>query len=294
MKLLALIFLIPKVVFAAACCGGGSAMPALISSDDASQLSAGISWSQVENDVDGRGVWYKKTDQNLTQTLKLDAASIFADRWQVGASLPFVSKQSKYQSEYSGVGDISLNLGYEALPDWDYHPFRPKGHLYFQLVLPTAPTIYEISSTQTPLGKGFYNLGTGFLLTKNFKAYDVMMSSEIHYGFTKKISNSQMQAEVTPGFGESFLMGIGWNTALYRFGGSILLHFEDGNVIRGAVFEQKSNYERSISAGISVGYLYQEGVTLSASYNNQNLFGSPVGASLGEVISVAYQSRWAR
>lgn len=292
-KFILFLMLIPKFVFAAACCGGGSAMPALISSDDASQVSAGMTWSQIDNEVDGRGVWYKKTDDNLTQTLKFDGAMIFSDLWQAGVSVPIVSKQNKTTESYSGVGDLSLNLGYEALPDWDYHPIRPKGHVYLQTVLPTAPTIYEISSNQTPLGKGFYSLGAGVLLTKNFKAMDVMFSSEVHYGFQKNIQSEQLQGSVIPGFGESILFGAGWNTAMYRFGGSLLFRFEDGNQIQGSV-NQKTSYERSVSLGFSLAYLLKEGMTISANYSNQNWLGTPIGASLGESLGMSIQSRWAR
>src|SRR5437868_7601347 len=87
-KVLVVILLAPLQAMASACCGGAFSLPSVITGDDAAQLSTSFSQSTVQADVSADGVWSRRVTQDRTQTLKIDAARIFLDRWQAGFSLP--------------------------------------------------------------------------------------------------------------------------------------------------------------------------------------------------------------
>lgn len=105
-----------EAALAAACCGGGFAAPALIAGDDKATLTAGYLYSSITKDVYADGIWNKRTYHENFETLRLEGAHIFRDRFQAGISLPMVKRTREAESS-SGAGDLSATLGYEYLPD---------------------------------------------------------------------------------------------------------------------------------------------------------------------------------
>src|SRR5437868_8784166 len=83
-----LLSLLPAQVLASACCGGAFSIPAIITGDDAGQVSTSFSQSQVQADVTANGVWRKRDTSDVSQTFKIDAAHVVDDRFQAGISVP--------------------------------------------------------------------------------------------------------------------------------------------------------------------------------------------------------------
>lgn len=292
--LFSLQLLLPVLAHAAACCGGGSAAPALINSDDKAQISTSYGFTEVYADnVDSRGVWSRGEEHQKVQTLRIEGAHVFGDRWQAGFALPVIER-TQFDESHSGLGDVSTQVGYEYLPDWDYNPYRPKGIGFLQLVLPTGKARAESDSgSLESRGNGFWALGVGTLLSKTIQKFDVYTLLEVHRSFAKKYSNSQSSGEIQPGFGGNFALGGGYNLKDFRIGTSLAWTYEDPVDLEGTI-DSKGASERYGTAALSFSYLANDHWSYTATYSDQTLIGSPVNTSLGKSVAVLVQRRWAR
>lgn len=153
-----LILLLPKAVMSAACCGGGFAIPSLITGDDKAQLTTSYSYSKIHTDVFSNGIWQRRNSTDASTVYKIEGAHIFADRYQAGFSLPIQTRNldGAQGGSSTGLGDVSGQLGYEYLPDWNYSPWRPRGIGFISLTLPTGKSIYESTTGLDSRGRGFF------------------------------------------------------------------------------------------------------------------------------------------
>lgn len=282
--------------FAAACCGGGFAAPSIIAGDEKAQLTTTVSNAEVVIDnVDSQGFWKKSDVHQNVQSIKIEAAHIFSDRYQAGLSIPVIQRTRDSQT-YSGLGDLNTSVGYEYLPDWDYNPYRPKGIGFLQLTIPTGKSKAdsEVGGLDSR-GNGFWALGAGTLLTKTWTRLDAFFSFEIHRSFSKSVSNSQFDGKLNPAYGSNFGFGLGWNFSDFRFGSSLIWSYEDpiqtqsnfGTNYTGAI-------ERFATAAISASYLVNPEWSGTINYTDQTLVGSPINTSLSKGITLQIQRRWGR
>lgn len=297
MKLLLLLlfsFGVVENAFAAACCGGGFATPSLISGDDRAQITSSLSHSEIHADAYTSGLWKKRETKESTEILRLDAAHIFEDRWQTGVSIPVV-KRSRSGESSSGFGDISALVGYEYLPDWDYHPYRPKGIGFLQLVFPTGKSVYESDTTYglDSRGRGFWALGVGTLLTKAFGKYDAFINAEVHRSFDKKINENGIDGTLKPGWGGNFGLGLGYNTSQFRFGSNLTWSYEEAVAIEGTTSSEGS-LQRFATLGLTASYLVSDEWATTLSYSDQTIVGSPYNTSLSKSVMLMLQRRWLR
>lgn len=286
--------LAPQFSWAAACCGGGFAAPSIIAGDDKAQLTTSYSFTEVAIDnVDSRGIWRKWDEHQQVQTFRIEGAHIISDRWQAGFTLPVVQR-SRMDQNYSGLGDVSMSLGYEYLPDWDYNPIRPKGIGYLQLTLPTGKSRAESEvGGLDSRGNGFWAVGVGTLLTKALGRYDIFGSMEVHRSFSKSVTNSQVQGALEPGLGGNLGLGGGYNLTSIRIGGSVTWTYEEPIDIRGNI-SSNGLPERYATAVFSASYLASDEWAGTLSYSDQTLFGNPMNTSLGKTVAMVIQRRWGR
>lgn len=280
-------------VFAAACCGGAFAGTSVIASEDKALFSASYNYTEVVVDnVDSNGIWTKWQNHQKVKTLKIEGAHIFADRWQAGFSLPVIER-TRLNETYSGLGDIAVSTAYEYLPDWDYHPIRPKGIGFLQLIVPTGKSKADSNvGGLDSRGNGFWALGAGTLLTKAWTNWDTSLNFEIHRSWQKEIQTSSFQGTLKPGWGGSLGFGAGYNTQAFRFGGGLTWNYEDP--VQLDTQPSTGAVERYATAVASVGYLPNGEWTGTLSYSDQTLFGDPVNTSLGRGVAVQIQRRWSR
>ncbi len=290
----AVLLSIPSASLAAACCGGGFAVPSIIAGDDKAQLTTSYSFTEVSVDnVDSSGIWKKWEDHQRVQTLRMDGAHIFQDRWQAGLSIPIVQR-SKLDQTYSGLGDVSTSLAYEYLPDWNYNPYRPKGIGFLQITMPTGKSRAESEiGGLDSRGNGYWAIGVGTLLTKAIGRCDVFSSLELHRSFAKTFSNAQMSGTIKPGYGGNLGIGGGYNLKSVRIGTSVSWTHEDPVDIEGTS-SSTGTPERYATATLSASYLVNDEWAGVLSYADQTLIGDPVNTSLGRTLALMIQKRWGR
>lgn len=279
--------------FAAACCGGGFAAPALIVNDDRAQVTGSWGYTDVVVDnVDARGLWRSRDEHQKVQTLRIEAATLIADRWQTGISLPIIQRHYSGDTS-SGLGDVATTLGYEYLPDWNYNPYRPKGLGFLQLTMPTGKSRAESENGLDSRGLGFWAVGVGTLLTKSWRRWDSFISLEGHKSFAKDFANSQTQGTLNPGYGTTFGGGAGYNLAKWRLGGSVLWTYEDPIEMQPAGWSAGS-VERFATTSFTASYSPNDEWSGVLIFSDQTLFGEPVNTSLGKTVLLQLQRRWGR
>lgn len=285
---------LPQVVWGAACCGGGFAAPSIISGDEKAQITTSYSLTEVTiNNVDSRGIWRKWDEKQQVMVMQLEGAHLISDRWQMGMALPVIQR-SHFNEQHSGLGDVSVSLGYEYLTNWDYNPLKPKGIGFIQVTLPTgrSKAESEIGGLDSR-GNGFWSLGVGTLLSKTIGAFDVFGIANVRHSFSKSISGRYVQGTLQPGWGGSVGVGAGYNIKAFRVGTSLTWFYEDPIDIEGPT-TYLGSVERYATAMFSISYLSSTQWATTVSYLDQTLFGAPINTSLGRTISVLVQKKWNR
>lgn len=290
---------IQSSAFAASCCGGSLAAPALILGDEQRTFTATLAQREILEDVDTDGIWRKNQNHENIQNLKLDFATLFSDRWQTGVSVPMIRKSKQYNSEENsktGFGDVVLTLGYEALPEWEYSEWKPRGYLFTTLTVPTGKNLYETQGNTVDVrGRGFWALGFGAAFIKRWGLIDSVAQLEVHRSLPKTVNDpgGAGSLRLTPGFGSSWLIGSGYSVKEFRFGLELSGRTEQATVVSGAQSSPGST-ERDVTASAMIGYLFNDNLAGRLSFSDQRLFGTPLNTSLGQMISLSIQNRWAR
>lgn len=276
--------------FAAACCGGGFAAPALIAGDDRAQATLSTAFTDIRRDVGADGIWRPRAVPETSFTTKAEAAHIFSDRWQAGAALPLLHRRRAEQGS-TGLGDATLNLGYEFLPDWDYHPWRPKGLGYLQLTLPTGRSVHEARHRLQldSRGRGFWAVGAGTLLTKSWGALDAFFQAEAHRAFSRTLASG---TQLKPGWGGTAGGGLGASMGDFRLGVASLWTYEQPLDTRNP--EQAGALQRFATVTASVHYLASPEWAFTLAYSDQLFLGQPHNTSLARGAGFTVQRRWAR
>jgi hypothetical protein len=284
-------------IIAAPCCGSGFTIPSIITSDDKAQLATSYTYSRIHADVFTNGDWRRREEKDVTEIYKIEGAHIFKDLYQFGISVPYQkrTREGAQADSSAGLGDISLQLGYEYLPDWDYNPYRPKGIGYLSLILPTGKSIYESDdgSGIDARGRGFWGLGGGTVLTKSWGSWDANFNFEAHYSFPKEVSNDTTIGTVKPSYGGSSALGTGYNWESIRFGGLINWFYEAPTDVTGTT-PSEGTLKRYASGSLLLSYLFKSNESIVLSYSDQTLFGSPLNTSLSKSITLFFQKRWQR
>ena len=289
---------------AAACCAGNAAAPALISGDESSQLGITAARISVIGDAPGSGipVFRSAHESETTASARLDFATLINDRWQVGAVVPWIQHRVSRlgsDSSASSLGDLKLNVGFEALPEWTYSAWKPRGYVFAQAILPTSRSIYETeSSTATDtIGRGFLGLAVGALLLKHGAEWDAFLIPELHHSFSRSFNTSATSyevLEVSPGWGASIAFGGGWSWSEFRLGARLQPVYAQGKRVRSPSSDTISTYQLSWDAGLDVTYLANEDWSFTAAYTDQTLIGPAVNSSLSRSFALGLQRRWQR
>lgn len=288
--LAALVFFYSNLSRAASCCGGGLSLPGLIVGDDQRLFSVTTSASQLREESLANGDWLSYSKPRTSQSLQMSVAQLLSDRWQLGVS----SQLMRNDQNISGVdqsnvnfGDTSIFVGYEALPEWDYSAWRPRGYTFLQLVAPTGQSTESAIRRGTGVtGRGYWSAGPGVVLTKILGRWDAVASSEVH----ASVPRTENGARLAPDPGASAMLGAGYNLGNYRLSSSLTLNYE--GPIRGD--GEPSPFQRYTTAMFAATYSVKDDVSVSLSYADQTLFGEPVNSALNRTVALAVSKRWAR
>jgi hypothetical protein len=295
--------LFSRTVLAAACCGGTSSVPAIISGDDQYQLATSIARSEIIGDANANGtsIFRGPGTDEVTTTLRLDAALLTSDRTQANLSLPFVEKSitSGVRTGAShSLGDLSPGFTYEAWPEWSYSAWKPRGYLFTQLNVPIAHSIYDSQAQDTSdaVGSGFYRLAVGSLLLKSWRIWDASLAPEIHYSFARDFNEGTNPIRVRPGFGASVGGNLGYNLTRIplRIGLRIQPVWNASRTVEQGIGTTRSLDQWVWNTGLDLSYAVATDWSLTGSYTDQTLFGPAINTTLSRTVALMLQRRWPR
>jgi hypothetical protein len=285
----------PEKSEAAACCGGGFNGVSLMTGDDRAQVRASVSSTEIVVDhVDTSGFWRTWEAQQSVQSLQLSGSWLLSDRWQTGFTTQLMQR-SYLDQTYSGLGDLTIMGGYEAVPDWDYNVYRPRVFIYGQMVLPTGRSRFESQvGGLDSRGNGLWAAGAGVVAFKAWGKWDAVAQCAAVRSFSRELkSGGPLRGRLEPGWGGSAGFGGGYNRGDWRFGGLLTWTYEDPIGIRGPT-NISGSLERYATATLALTHRSQEDWTATLSYADQTWFGSPLNTSLGKTLTLVAERRWPR
>jgi len=289
-------------VWAAPCCGTTANNPSLITGDDRFQITSTLSAGQVlaEVSVDGKIKYRPSSDSEQSQSLRLDLASLISDRIQMGLTLPLIRRtrsRSANSVDAMGLGDISLSLSYEALPEWSYSLWRPKLFLFVTGTVPTGGSIYDAEKLYSidSRGRGFYGASIGALLLKAWGNVDVSFLVEGHQLFSKEKATNLGSLRFSPDLGNSQTLASGWSPGGGNFRlGLALSRSDEGAVKSSGVFEGRGEPTQLWTASTQLGYLVNSETSLNLNFSDQTWIGKSSNTALARSVAIVFQQRWER
>ena len=260
---------------AAPCCGGGSAAPAMISGDDQAQLTLGSSFGNAIGETHGQDtpIFFGDDYSERRQVTKLDAAILVSDRWQLGASVPFVQQQvtkGSRSDSTSRPGDVRVDLAFEAFPELGYSEWKPRGFIFLQATVPSGRSRWESMSTVTAAdvtGGGLWTVSAGSLLVKKWSLWDAYLLPELHEAFGREfekpadpalgVAGGLERTSVGSGFGGSLAMGLGVSPAAgpVRLGLSVQPVYEASKEMEGTLGNSMQPYRLSWDTSLELSWL---------------------------------------
>jgi hypothetical protein len=222
-KLLAIWILLTlnRVLFAAACCSSGGGNSLIITSDDRLQVQSVVS----------------------NKSFVFQTAYLFTDLFQ--SSLSF---QILYNANLAGMGDPSLSLTYEVLPEYTYSRFRPR---IFAFVGALAPLGNKSFDSQV---KSNFEFTGGFFIMKEYNFFDYAFTLE-----AKKLLDTTFTVVtdtylVQSGLQFSAVLNVGFTLDRFRLGfsGGCL---QEGEIKKTGVIESQTSPVFSTTYGVNLGLL---------------------------------------
>jgi hypothetical protein len=284
--------LISQKLFAASCCGGGSSSSMIITSDNRREISLGFSartdigqtdqngWSTFNNDqiIDSRSNFNLQYGEQLAENFQLGLKTSIAEK--------HVKKSGKNEKT-QGFTDLELQTTYEYLPEYTYHPYKPRGFLYTKLSIPLSKSIYNSQSSilSDVRGSGLYSASLGNFFMKKFDLITLKVGLDFTRSLAKKFSEFKIY-----GFNRYTLpLGIAYafNQSDYSLGFTNTFSYTEQKKFRGNNLSN-SHFERFWDSNIFLNYSPNRQMIYGISYSDSSLFGESINSPLYRSVALNY------
>jgi hypothetical protein len=301
------LFFIHSSAQAAPCCAGSTALPALITGDEAKNFNFALSYGTVVGDafgaLDGRLPEFRddQSSHEVRQNLTFNYATLISDRFQVGATVPVVRNQihsGRMGDTQTLLGDASFTFGYEALPEWEYSEWKPRVYTFVQAVLPTG---HSTQVSETPLGTDVAGLGQwqahlGAVAIKRWSDWDATVVAKLGRLFSQTFeSASNGITRVGSSWGLSASFGGGYSFGeIFRVGASLEPQYQSPQEVATSGLESSTSQKLVWNSGLTATALVGADSSLVLGYVDQTLFGPAINTTLARTFSVSFQQRFER
>ncbi len=256
-------FLLIESLWAAPCCGGGPAGIPLITGDEQLALRMGLAQVQEEYYIDTYG--YRSEKGRDYQLFTLSSSFLLNDRWQAGFLLPLQQTQAE-----KNIGDLSLNIAYELLPELSYSRWRPKLFVYSGLDLPTGRSTFDNPTSEDQIsGLGYYRAALGALAVKAMAKIDWNAGFKVVRGIERENSGDVISYQGS--------FGLGYSLRPARLFSALNANYER---IDQDQFRQWWSWSAGVSAELAAEKL------LALTFEDQGLVGRPLNTSPQKIISL--------
>ncbi|MBU6154333.1 MAG: hypothetical protein KGP28_08540 [Bdellovibrionales bacterium] len=288
-----LFYLFAAQARAAPCCAGGSAVPALITGDESELYQAGMSYGTVIGDAPGAdgGIPVFRDGLSIAEDrgiLTLNHARILdGDRLQAGISIPIQFNQLSQGGRAEDsvqIGDVSVVLGFETIPEWEYSVWKPRVFSFLQAGIPTGRSIHESQSffASDVSGLGQFQLSFGSIALKRWSKWDLNLLARGGSVMGRSFVNASGGGVI---LGSSFLgtgsLGAGFSPSeRVRLGGAISVDYQSPvEVLDSNIYSITS--ERLVwNSNVSLMFMIGADDSLVLGYQDQTWFGPAYNTSL--------------
>jgi hypothetical protein len=300
-------FFVSARAVAAPCCAGSTALPSLITGDEARNFSIAISYSAVVADafgaLDGRLPEFRddRSSNELRQNANFNFATLLSDRFQIGFSVPIVHNQIKAGSRSEAktlFGDVSMTFGYEALPEYEYTEWIPRVYFFFQAVLPTG---HSVQVSDSPLGTDVAGLGQwqthfGSVAIKRWSDWDAMIVGKVGRLYSQIFeSSSNGITRVGASWGLTASLGAGYSFAeFFRVGASLEPQYQSPQEVATSGFSSSTSQKLVWNTGLTATALVGANSSLVVGYVDQTLVGPAINTTMARTLSLSFQLRFDR
>lgn len=290
----------PEVSVGGACCAGGSAGPTLITTDLKAFVRGSYSYRNVVGDAGSTPpyVFRSEDDHESSKRFVLESAYLVSDAVQVGASIPLVSQTRKISDnsvDATRLGDVAVTLGYEFLPLKTYSLWKPQGLLFLQHSFPIGESTYTSQKKYQvdAVGKGYHFTTVGMSLLKGLPSFDVNLTTEVHKGYSRNVSNGVERIRLNPPWGGTTSVGLGflikrWETYLSLTNS---FFYEEGMTVK-TPEKIRSQSKKNWNTQLMISRPFFQDYVVSAVYFDQTLLGPARNVVLGRGFLVQLQKNW--
>jgi hypothetical protein len=288
-----LISLFMAPAHAAPCCAGGSAVPALITGDEAELYQVGMSYGAVVGDAPGAGGGIPVFRDGLSIAenrgiLTVNHARLLdGDRLQAGVSIPVQFNQLSQGARAEDsvqIGDVAAVLGYEILPEWEYSLWKPRVFSFLQASLPTGRSIHETQSlfASDVSGLGQFQMSLGSIAMKRWSKWDLNLLARGGAVFGRSFASAQNSQVI---LGDSFVgtgsIGGGFSpTERFRIGGALSMDYQSPVEILDSNSYSVTSERLVWNANVSLMLLIGSDDSLVIGFQDQTWFGPAYNTSL--------------
>ncbi len=261
------------------------------------QGSLGLAQTSNRADVgtDGRATYRDGNESDHIQTMRLDLAYQFGERWQAGIGLPVKRRERETragQNENStGLGDISASTAWEFLPETSYSIWKPRGFAFAKLTAPTGRSIYEAQERLGTDGRGggFWSPGLGLAFYKLASVWDFLGVVEGHHGLARSFGDKR----VTPGWGAMGSVGAGVSPGQgsWRVGASISPYWEQGRDVQDSLGKRQSTSSYYWEGQLAVNYAPAPEQAVAVTWADQTLWGPARNTAVGQTFALSFIQR---
>ena len=182
------VFLFSPSAWAGSCCGGGGGAGLILPSFYSSMVDVSIDFERYNGYWDQHGIHRADPEGSDLQQYRLNFGygQRFSTRWQGSVAVPYLWNSNVYSgssSKTDGLGDMTMNLWYEALDDssaWKVRGLKdmiPSVLIGPSLLIPTGISPYdEVNSSFDVTGRGFYRLDGNVIVSKTIHPWTTSLS----------------------------------------------------------------------------------------------------------------------
>ncbi len=177
-----------SAAWAGSCCGGGVATGLILPRYADSMVDLSFEFEKYDGFWNQNGTYTQDPPGSDLRQYRFNAgyAKRLGSRWQAGLLVPYVWNDNEYtglSSRTDGLGDMTLNVWYEAVDDmtaWKVSSFsdlKPSVLVGTSLLIPTGISPYDdVTSSFDVTGRGFYRIDGNVYLDKAIHPWDVSLS----------------------------------------------------------------------------------------------------------------------
>lgn len=289
-------------VFAASCCGGSPTSFLVPLNSEAIVVNVSNSYiNGVGRAFQNNSDLVKWSEKERTiNALDLSGSFLIGERFSVSGHggihfSQFKSDQQNSNSRDQQMTDLLLSVNYELLPEYTYHPYKPKIFTSLFLNLPSGQSVLEpgtLSEAANVTGHSLWGTGAGITLYKSWYPFILNQQLKFLYLFSEKLGGAKISDYYD--FSSSTRFTLAFNRSINGFVGVSWAYISKRNV-NSFILKNVSNSlvalsSQSTTVNLGVSYSLSENLNLSIAYSDQTLLGLPRNVVLNRTYNINLNS----